>query len=49
MTKTPKAKKPRRLPAPGGGRAIGNVARFIITDGAPTPEFLQHLIVKKGA
>jgi len=40
--------KPRRLPAPGGGRAIGNIACFIIASSTPTPEFLKHLIVKKG-
>lgn len=42
----PKKPAPRRLPASGGGWAIGNVARIVITTGAPTPAFLEAMIVK---
>jgi hypothetical protein len=42
-----KPKKPRRLPAPGGGRAIGHRARFIIEHGTPVPEFLKRMVVKE--
>jgi hypothetical protein len=47
---TTKKKKPRPtvIANPPPSWNMGRLARFTLTPGAPTPEFLKHLIVKKG-
>ncbi len=51
MVKKPRADK--RLPVvivdPPPSWNLGRWARFTVMAGAPTPAFLKHLIVKKGA